>query len=137
VVASELGLAAKQLADGRVLASDLRAEGDPERDAPLWRAKRARRLPPPAATPRAAELRRAREQQLRQTPDHNPLLGELPGAEGVWLAAGFSGHGFMLAPADSRRLAAAIAGEPPDPLLESFRPGRFDAAAPVAEAQII
>jgi len=33
------------------------------------------------------------------TPDHHPILGELPGHPGFYIAAGFSGHGFMHAPA--------------------------------------
>ena len=44
------------------------------------------------------------------TPDHQPILGAVHGLDGLWLAAGFSGHGFMMAPAVGRRLAAAISG---------------------------
>jgi sarcosine oxidase subunit beta len=33
-----------------------------------------------------------------QSPDGNPILGEPPGAPGFYLACGFVGHGFMMAP---------------------------------------
>lgn len=44
------------------------------------------------------------------TPDHRPLLGPVPGVEGLHLAVGFSGHGFMIAPAAGEIVAAGIAG---------------------------
>jgi sarcosine oxidase subunit beta len=33
-----------------------------------------------------------------QSPDGNPILGEMPGAPDMFLACGFVGHGFMMAP---------------------------------------
>ncbi len=33
------------------------------------------------------------------TPDDNPIIGEVPGVEGLFSAIGFSGHGFQQAPA--------------------------------------
>jgi len=33
------------------------------------------------------------------TPDANPIVGEVPGNEGLYCCAGFAGHGFMHAPA--------------------------------------
>ena len=42
------------------------------------------------------------------TPDSNPILGPLPGLEGFIMAAGFSGHGFMLSPAVGQSLADLI-----------------------------
>jgi sarcosine oxidase, subunit beta len=33
------------------------------------------------------------------TPDANPIVGEMPGNEGLYCCAGFAGHGFMHAPA--------------------------------------
>jgi len=32
------------------------------------------------------------------TPDHHPVYGPVEGVDGVYIAAGFSGHGFMLGP---------------------------------------
>lgn len=36
------------------------------------------------------------------TPDDHPVVGRVPGVEGLYVAAGFSGHGFMHAPAIAR-----------------------------------
>ena len=33
------------------------------------------------------------------TPDRRAMVGPIPGIEGAWCALGFSGHGFMHAPA--------------------------------------
>ena len=44
------------------------------------------------------------------TPDHQPILGPVPGLDGLWLATGFSGHGFMIAPAVGRLVADAVCG---------------------------
>jgi glycine/D-amino acid oxidase-like deaminating enzyme len=42
------------------------------------------------------------------TPDHNALLGEYPGVPGFVVAAGFSGHGLMMAPATGLAIAELI-----------------------------
>ena len=43
------------------------------------------------------------------TPDHNALLGEHPDLPGFVIAAGFSGHGLMMAPAAGLAIAELIA----------------------------
>jgi glycine/D-amino acid oxidase-like deaminating enzyme len=42
------------------------------------------------------------------TPDHNPIIGRHPDAEGLFLANGFSGHGLMMAPATGKAIAELI-----------------------------
>ncbi len=42
------------------------------------------------------------------TPDSHPILGEAPGVRGLYLATGFSGHGFKLSPAVGRGLTELI-----------------------------
>jgi sarcosine oxidase subunit beta len=42
------------------------------------------------------------------TPDRHPILGQAPGVEGLYLANGFSGHGFQHAPVVGRLLAEMI-----------------------------
>jgi sarcosine oxidase subunit beta len=59
------------------------------------------------------------------TPDHRPILGNIDGLDGLYLAAGFSGHGFMFAPAVGDMLANLIAGDRVDPLLQEFSWQRF------------
>jgi glycine/D-amino acid oxidase-like deaminating enzyme len=43
------------------------------------------------------------------TPDHNALIGEHPDVPGFVVAAGFSGHGLMMAPATGLAVAELIA----------------------------
>jgi sarcosine oxidase subunit beta len=66
------------------------------------------------------------------TPDHRPILGAIVGLDGLYLATGFSGHGFMFAPVVGEIMAQLIAGSKIDPLLQDFSIGRF-AVSPVVE----
>jgi glycine/D-amino acid oxidase-like deaminating enzyme len=59
------------------------------------------------------------------TPDWNPVLGPLPGIEGLTVAFGFSGHGFKLSPMIGRMLAQHALGLRPDLPLEPYRVTRF------------
>jgi glycine/D-amino acid oxidase-like deaminating enzyme len=61
------------------------------------------------------------------TPDWNPVLGALPGIDGLRVAYGFSGHGFKLAPAIGRILAQAVLGQTTDVPLAPFALERFAA----------
>ena len=49
---------------------------------------------------------------LGLTPDHLPLVGELPGRPGIWTALGYSGHGNVLALLCGEAVAAALLGRP-------------------------
>lgn len=55
------------------------------------------------------------------TPDRNPLLGEL--SDGLYVAAGWQGHGFMRAPATAEHVALQMLDER-DPI-DPFDPTRF------------
>ena len=44
--------------------------------------------------------------------DWNPIVGAVPGHEGLFVAVGFSGHGFKLAPTIGEALAQTILGRP-------------------------
>jgi glycine/D-amino acid oxidase-like deaminating enzyme len=57
------------------------------------------------------------------SPDWQPVIGEI--ADGVFVDAGTSGHGFKLAPALGRHLADLVTGAEVDPGLEQFHPRRF------------
>lgn len=59
------------------------------------------------------------------TPDWQPVLGAVDGVEGLWIAAGFSGHGFKLAPALGECLAALLVNERPAIDISSFALSRF------------
>jgi glycine/D-amino acid oxidase-like deaminating enzyme len=57
------------------------------------------------------------------TPDGEPLLGELPGHGGLYVAAGWQGHGVMRAPGAGEAVAEEILGGEGVP---AFDPGRFE-----------
>ena len=57
------------------------------------------------------------------TADRLPLVGPVPGRDGVWVAAGYSGHGNVMGLACGELVARAILGEPA-PELSLFDPGR-------------
>jgi glycine/D-amino acid oxidase-like deaminating enzyme len=59
------------------------------------------------------------------TQDFLPLVGRVPGRDGVWVAAGYSGHGNVLALACGELVAGAILGREDDPQLELFDPARL------------
>ncbi len=59
------------------------------------------------------------------TPDGFPVIGEDPRLTGFYHANGFGGHGFMLAPASSRRVAQSVMGEKTDLDPGLFGVGRF------------
>ena len=63
------------------------------------------------------------------TPDFQPLIGPLQ--PGLWIAAGFSGHGFMMAPVLGRWLAVWMLDGAPPGDLGAFAPSRFAAGAAV------
>jgi glycine/D-amino acid oxidase-like deaminating enzyme len=59
------------------------------------------------------------------SPDRQPLVGMAPGRPDLWLAGGFSGHGFMMALPVGESLAAIMCGAPPEIDLSAFSPLRF------------
>ena len=66
------------------------------------------------------------------SPDQRPLLGRVPGVEGLFLAVGFSGMGFKISPAVGLAMSELLVdgrGKTVD--LSIFDPGRFDAGRPI------
>jgi glycine/D-amino acid oxidase-like deaminating enzyme len=59
------------------------------------------------------------------TQDMLPLVGRVPGREGLWLAGGYSGHGNVLGFACGELVADAILGDASSPQLALFDPARF------------
>lgn len=137
VVSSERRFAAKQLADGRVLASDLGADGDPESGRDHWRRNVAAGIKSLLPLLEYVSFPLLIEGFYDVTPDHQPILGPVDGFDGLWIAAGFSGHGFMMAPAVGGRLAAAIAGGTPHPSFDALALHRFDGNELAPELQTI
>lgn len=65
------------------------------------------------------------------TQDLLPLVGPLPGYQGVWVSAGYSGHGNVLGFACGEAVAAALLGAP-DARVMPFSPERTPVAPPPA-----
>ena len=58
-------------------------------------------------------------------PDWNPIIGPVTGHEGVYVAVGFSGHGFKMAPTVGESLAQQILGIKPRVPIEMYSMSRF------------
>jgi len=71
------------------------------------------------------------------TPDSQPLLGLAPEPANLWLAAGFSGHGFMLAPMVGRILAQLICGQAPEIDVSPLDLGRFARGELMREPSVV
>ncbi|MBD0291125.1 MAG: FAD-binding oxidoreductase [Thermoleophilia bacterium] len=69
------------------------------------------------------------------TPDAHPIIGQV--AEGVFVACGFSGHGFMQSPAVGRALAEEILEGESSLDLSPYRLERFAAGAVFPETVIL
>ncbi len=136
VVSPERRFAAKQLHGGRVLASDLGATGSPEVEAAGWRrhvrAVIAELLPMLAYIDLDVIVSGAYD----VTPDRQPILGPIDGHDGLHVAAGFSGHGVMIAPAVGRIVAGAVVGDH-DTVLAILDSRRFQEGRIVPEPQVI
>lgn len=60
------------------------------------------------------------------TPDHHPILGPVDSIEGLYIATGFSGHGFMMAPIVGKLLSEwVVDGKPSIPIAENLTLKRF------------
>ncbi len=71
-----------------------------------------------------------------ETPDKNPLLGRV--GEGVYVAAGFSGHGVQQAAMVGRLLAEEVVhGRARSLDLAPFRPDRFQGGVPQGEGMVV
>jgi sarcosine oxidase subunit beta len=137
VIAVDRRFAVKQLGDDRVLASDLGATGDAEGKAELWR-RRVRRV----ATDLLPRLEFVAFPLLVRgiydlTPDRQAVVGALPGHDGLYVAAGFSGHGFMMAPEIGRGVTAMVLGEFPGEAFAHLRPDRFEDGTLAYESAVV
>ncbi|MBA3401133.1 MAG: FAD-binding oxidoreductase [Actinobacteria bacterium] len=71
------------------------------------------------------------------TPDHNALVGEAPGLERFFYATGFSGHGFMQAPAVGEIVRDLILDREPFVDVAPLSAERFEREAPRPEHNVI
>jgi sarcosine oxidase subunit beta len=95
-----------------------------------WRERIAHRYPEAAGAP----VVRAWAGLYDMTPDAHPIIGWV--GEGVYAACGFSGHGFMQAPAVGEAVAEELLERASSFDLRPFRPERF-AGEPVFPESLI
>lgn len=96
-----------------------------------WRARLAHRYPPAADAP----VVRAWAGLYDMTPDAHPLIGWADDA--VYVACGFSGHGFMQSPAVGSAVAHELLGREPAVDLAPYRVERFADGAVFPEQVIL
>jgi sarcosine oxidase subunit beta len=85
-------------------------------------ARTARDLVPALASVRITRAWAGRE---AYTPDEQPLIGAVAACPGLWVAAGFSGHGFAIGPGVGRLLAEWFTTGNAPAALRPFDPARF------------
>ncbi|ABL78336.1 NAD(P)/FAD-dependent oxidoreductase [Thermofilum pendens] len=72
------------------------------------------------------------------TPDHHPILGPVDGVENLYVATGFSGHGFMMAPVVAEELAEWIkSGKPKSEEAARLTLARFKEGRLIKELAVI
>jgi sarcosine oxidase subunit beta len=138
VVSNEKQFAVKQLSDGQFLTSYLTAGREGSAGTPeAWKAhiaELASELLPALLDVRLTHLVKG---YYDMTPDHQPIVGLVPGLNGMWVAAGLSGHGFMMAPAIGRAVASLIGDGEPEWYVRELSPARFGNGTLTAEARVI
>jgi glycine/D-amino acid oxidase-like deaminating enzyme len=73
-----------------------------------------------------AEVMRGVTGVYDMTPDSRPILGEVPGIDGLYVCAGFSGMGFKISPAIGLVMSELLVdGRAKTVDISAFRPGRF------------
>jgi sarcosine oxidase subunit beta len=79
-----------------------------------------------------AEVMRGVTGVYDMTPDARPLLGQVPGIDGLYLCAGFSGMGFKISPAIGLVMSELIVdGAASTVDITAFRPSRFAEGKPI------
>ncbi len=129
--------AAKQLADGSILASDLSADGDPDTRKAEWYQNIKQSIRDRLPVLDLVSFPVMVEGFYDVTADRQPIVGPVSGHDGLWLAAGLNGRGLMMAPAIGRLVSEAIDNSSlPDPLPE-LSLDRFAGADLVPERQVV
>ncbi len=71
------------------------------------------------------------------TPDHRAIIGFEPTVEGMFHLTGFSGHGFMHAPAAGMITSEILTGKKPSIDISEFAPDRFKEGQLIEETNVI
>jgi len=71
------------------------------------------------------------------SPDCNPIIDEMKGVSGLYTVAGFSGHGFMVAPKTAIIIAQKLTGETPDIDVKRFSADRYRTGELLLEPSVV
>jgi sarcosine oxidase subunit beta len=85
----------------------------------------------------AAGLARSWVGLYEMTPDRHAILGPIGGLGGLYLANGFSGHGFQHAPIVGKVIAELVLGAPPTVDVSTLRLERFARGELIGESHVV
>lgn len=71
------------------------------------------------------------------SPDRQPILGPVDKVEGLYLAVGFSGHGFMFGPATGLLISESILGEETTLPIDVYNLNRFEKGNLIFEPSVV
>jgi sarcosine oxidase subunit beta len=137
VIAPEKHFAAKQLADGSVLASDLGAGSRPDEHREIWHSNVRRAITELLPILEYVSFPVMVEGFYDVTPDRQPVLGALEGNDGLFVAAGLNGRGLMMAPTIGRVLADAVVDGSVDDWIAPLAASRFADGQLTPELQVV
>lgn len=139
VIAPEKHFAAKQLADGSVLASDLGAgnANRPGENREIWHSNVRRAITELLPILEYVSFPVLVEGFYDVTPDRQPVLGPLEGHDGLFVAAGLNGRGLMMAPTIGRAIADGIVNGRMDEWFAPLGAARFADGQLTPELQVV
>ncbi len=137
VTSHEDHFAAKHLADGSVLASDLTAAGEPKTGRAHWYSHIRRTITELVPILEYVTFPVLVEGFYDVTPDRQPILGALDDEQRLWTASGLNGRGLMMAPAIGRLLADALTDANRPRELQALGAERFAADRLLPESQVV
>jgi sarcosine oxidase, subunit beta len=137
VIAPELHFAAKQLADGSVLASDLGAGARPGEDKEVWHANVRAGIRALLPILEYVSFPVFVEGFYDVTPDRQPVVGPIDGHDGLVVAAGLNGRGLMMAPTISRVVADMVTTRTVEDHVAPLLPSRFADGTLTPELQVV
>ena len=71
------------------------------------------------------------------TPDRQPILGGADEVKGFYIAAGYSGHGFMFGPATGVLMSQCILGEESELPIDMLNLSRFEKGELIFEPSVV
>jgi sarcosine oxidase, subunit beta len=137
VIVPERHFAAKQLADGSVLASDLGAGSRPGEDKEDWHRNVRRAISATLPILEYVSFPVLVEGFYDVTPDRQPVLGPVDGHDGLLVAAGLNGRGLMMAPTIGRVIADGVVNGQMEEGMAPLSPSRFADGTLTPELQVV